>query len=178
MCVLPVVPVPLPVVLLTPLVGDSSNRAENTSLPIYTGPSKNIRRTRKTKELRTKQQSFIYRNTSRRSSPKESEKRLCKILPKKRVSSSECCLRPKSLLFDEVDIRFPSCFMLHVPNQGYHKTWRKGPRSRLAVPMENGHGERQNGCVGSDEAPAARSTRNESEYSGIRMHCNHEARGG
>ena len=39
--VLLVVPVPVlvPVVLLAPLVCDSTNRAENTS-PIYTGPSK------------------------------------------------------------------------------------------------------------------------------------------
>ena len=54
--VLLVVPVPVPVlvpvVLLAPLVCDSTNRAENTP-PSYTGPSKNIRRT-PTNEPRTK----------------------------------------------------------------------------------------------------------------------------
>ena len=35
MRVLLVVPVPVPVVLLAPLVCDSTNRAKNTSLPIY-----------------------------------------------------------------------------------------------------------------------------------------------
>ena len=46
------VPVLVPVVLLAPLVCDSTNRAENTP-PSYTGPSKNIRRT-PTNEPRTK----------------------------------------------------------------------------------------------------------------------------